>query len=177
MHVVSSSQVLPRHCTMWECPLQSVVHSVMQRMHVVCHARFCQVTAQCDCVWCTMWECLVHNVRVPGAQCESAWCKMWECLVHTVRMPGLQCESARCTTWYIILQAGQVLPGHRAAALLQHFLPLVCHLASVFCSNVHFQMIFSQISISSPHFPTRTLFSYWQFPSVAKCFKKQALSL
>ena len=88
-----------------------------------------------------------------GAQCESAWCTVWHFQVHNVGVPGAQCGAEDAYS----LQARQVLPGHRAAALLQNFLPLVCHLASAFCSNVHFQTIFSQISISSRDFSTHKL--------------------
>ena len=64
-----------------------------------------------------------------------------------------------------------IFPGHRAAALLQIFLPLVCHPASGLCSSVHFQTMFSQISISDGHFPTLVLLLR-QHPSVVKRFNK-----
>ena len=136
---------------------------VMHRMHAVCQARFCQVTAQCESVHCKVW-CRCGAQRDAGKPCSlprqvlPGHCTMFWCTVL---------QNARS------LQARQVLPGHRAAALLQNFLPLVCHLASAFCSNVHFQTIFSQISISSAHFPIHKILLQQQ-PSMVKCFNKQA---
>ena len=65
-----------------------------------------------------------------------------------------------------------IFPGHSAAALLQIFLPLVCHPASGLCSSVHFQTMFSQISIYDGHFPTRVLLLQ-QHSSVVKRSNKQ----
>ena len=138
-------------------------------MPVICHVWFCQATAVDAQDACSFlkpdFARSLHSVRVPIAKCGAY-------SVPRQVLPG-HCTMFWCTVQNAcIWKASQVLPGHRAAALLQNFLPLVCHLASAFCSNLHFQTIFLQISISSANFPI-CKFLLQQHPSVVKCFNEQ----